>query len=106
MFYVADYDLLVLITLASALLLFSFMVGITGTILNSRPILAVYALLLWPTLISILVVGYTSYKRYAFSLDEYDARTIEQANKGFKVFCNAHARHWLLASPCTRASCC
>ncbi|KIP02713.1 hypothetical protein PHLGIDRAFT_41453, partial [Phlebiopsis gigantea 11061_1 CR5-6] len=68
-FCVANYDLLVLVTLASALLLFSFMVGITGTVLNSRPILAVYALLLWPVLISILVVGYTSYKRYAFSLD-------------------------------------
>ena len=67
--YVADYDLLVLITLASSLLLFTFIVGMAGTILNSRPILAVYALLLWPAFISILAVGYTSYKRYAFSLD-------------------------------------
>lgn len=67
--YVADYDILVLITIASAILLLTFLVGFTGTILNSRPILALYALLLWPALISILTVGYPSYKRYAFSLD-------------------------------------
>lgn len=41
----------------------------TGTILNSRPILAVYALLLWPVFLAILAVGYTSYKRSAFALD-------------------------------------
>ncbi|EKM49803.1 uncharacterized protein PHACADRAFT_106621 [Phanerochaete carnosa HHB-10118-sp] len=67
--YVANYDLLVLITLASSLLLFTFIVGMTGTILNSRPILAVYSLLLWPAFVAILAVGYTSYKRYAFALD-------------------------------------
>ncbi|KAL0960604.1 hypothetical protein HGRIS_005636 [Hohenbuehelia grisea] len=67
--YVADYDLLVLATLAAALLLFTAMVGLTGTILNSRSILAIYTLLLWPTFISILVVGYISYKRSTFSLD-------------------------------------
>jgi len=44
-------------------------VGLTGTLLNSRSILAFYALLLWPSFVSILVVGYTSYKREAFSLD-------------------------------------
>lgn len=67
--YVADYDVLVLITLASSLVLLTFATGITGTLLNSRPILAVYALLLWPALISILAVGYVSYKRSAFALD-------------------------------------
>ena len=56
-FYVADYDILVLVTLASALLLFTFIVGMTGTILNSRPILAMYALLLWPAFIALLAVG-------------------------------------------------
>jgi hypothetical protein len=67
--YVADYDILVLVTLASALLLVTFSIGMTGTILNSRPILAVYALLLWPALVAILAVGYTAYKRSAFALD-------------------------------------
>ncbi|KAI0076725.1 hypothetical protein K474DRAFT_1597400 [Panus rudis PR-1116 ss-1] len=66
---VADYDIVILISMTSAILLFTFLVGITGTILNSRPILALYALLLWPSLMSILAIGYTSYKRYAFSLD-------------------------------------
>ncbi|KAI0763550.1 hypothetical protein BD413DRAFT_606549 [Trametes elegans] len=67
--YVADYDLLVLITLAASILLLTFLVGISGVLLNSRPLLAVYALLLWPALLALLAVGYTAYKRSAFALD-------------------------------------
>ncbi|KAI0823972.1 hypothetical protein BC628DRAFT_1411230 [Trametes gibbosa] len=67
--YVADYDILVFITLASSILLLTFLVGISGALLNSRPLLAVYALLLWPALISMLVIGYTAYKRATFALD-------------------------------------
>ncbi|KZT12190.1 uncharacterized protein LAESUDRAFT_640823 [Laetiporus sulphureus 93-53] len=67
--YVADNDILILITLASSILLLSFLVGISGTVLNSRPILAVYALLLWPAFLSILAIGYMAYKRNTFSLD-------------------------------------
>jgi len=66
---VADNDILVLITLSSSILLFCFLVGMSGTILNSRPILAVYAILLWPAFLSIVIIGYTAYKRDAFSLD-------------------------------------
>lgn len=69
MMLVADYDILVLVTLAASLLLFTFSVGMTGTLLNSRPILAVYALLLWPAFVALLAVGYTAYKRSAFALD-------------------------------------
>ncbi|CDO72212.1 hypothetical protein BN946_scf184970.g64 [Trametes cinnabarina] len=67
--YVADYDLLVFITLSASILLFTALIGFSGTLLNSRPILAVYGLLLWPAFLSLLVVGYTSYKRSAFALD-------------------------------------
>ncbi|KAF8575686.1 hypothetical protein K439DRAFT_1664947 [Ramaria rubella] len=67
--WVADNDILVFITLASTLLLMTSLVGLTGTLLNSRAILAFYALLLWPSFISMLVVGYASYKREAFALD-------------------------------------
>lgn len=67
--YVADNDILILITLASSILLFTSLLGFTGTLLNSRPILALYALLLWPALASILAVGYVAYKRSAYSLD-------------------------------------
>ncbi|KAI0671170.1 hypothetical protein C8Q78DRAFT_973534 [Trametes maxima] len=67
--HVADYDLLVLITLSAAILLLTFLVGISGALLNSRPLLAVYALLLWPAFISMLAIGYTAYKRSAFALD-------------------------------------
>lgn len=66
---VADYDILILLTICSAILLLTFLIGITGTILNSRPILAIYALLLWPAFASILAIGYTAYKRSTFALD-------------------------------------
>ncbi|KIY68206.1 hypothetical protein CYLTODRAFT_351740 [Cylindrobasidium torrendii FP15055 ss-10] len=67
--YVVDYDILVLISFCGCILLFTSIIGITGLILNSRPILAVYALLLWPALMSMLAIGYTSYKRHAYALD-------------------------------------
>jgi hypothetical protein len=44
-------------------------VGITGTLLNSRPILAVYVLLLFPSFLSFVSVGYLTYKKATFSLD-------------------------------------
>ena len=67
--YVADYDLLILLTLASSILLFTALVGLSGTLLNSRPLLAIYALLLWPAFFALLALGYPSYKRYSFALD-------------------------------------
>ena len=66
---VTDADILLLTTLCSSLLLLSSLIGLTGTLLNSRPLLALYTLLLWPTLISLLSIGYASYKRSTFSLD-------------------------------------
>lgn len=66
---VTDYDVLILITLSACLLLFSALVGLTGTLLNSRPLLAIYALLLWPALVAMLAVGYVGFKRAAFALD-------------------------------------
>lgn len=56
-------------TVAYSLCLATSMVGLSGTILNSRPILALYSFLLWPSLVSILAVGYTSYKRNNLRLD-------------------------------------
>ncbi|KIJ59258.1 hypothetical protein HYDPIDRAFT_101011 [Hydnomerulius pinastri MD-312] len=66
--YATDYDVLVLSTLAGSLLVFSSLVGITGTLLNSRPILAIYALLLWPAFTALLAVIYLAYRRVTFSL--------------------------------------
>jgi hypothetical protein len=57
------------ITLASILLIVTSLVGLTGTLLNSRPILAFYALFLWPSFVSMLTVGYISYRRSEFALD-------------------------------------
>ncbi|KAJ8520920.1 hypothetical protein ONZ45_g2285 [Pleurotus djamor] len=66
---VTDNDILILATISASTLLMTFVVGLTGVLLNSRPILAVYTLLLWPSFISVLVIGYVSYKRSAFALD-------------------------------------
>jgi hypothetical protein len=67
--YVADNDVLILITLAASIMVFTALVGVSGVFLNSRPILAVYTLLLWPAFMSLVAVGYVSYRRATFSLD-------------------------------------
>lgn len=67
--YVADNDILIIVTLTGSILLLTSLVGLTGTLLNSRPILAAYGLLLWPAMLSLLAIGYTSYRRYSLSLD-------------------------------------
>ena len=57
------------LSVASSLCLLTSIVGLSGTILNSRPILALYSFLLWPSLLSMLSVGYTGYKRNNLRLD-------------------------------------
>ena len=58
--------LFILLAFSLSLLLLVSLVGITGTPLNSRPVLAVYVLLLFPAYVS---VGYVNYKKANFSLD-------------------------------------
>ncbi|EIW81481.1 hypothetical protein CONPUDRAFT_124605 [Coniophora puteana RWD-64-598 SS2] len=65
---VANRDILSLSTVAGTLLLFNAIIGGTGVLLNSRPFLAVYTVLLWPTFVSVCSVGYASYKRTVYSL--------------------------------------
>ena len=66
---ITDSPALTLLTFSSFLLLLASLVGITGTLLNSRPILAVYVLLLFPSFLSFISVGYVTYKKANFSLD-------------------------------------
>ncbi|KAJ7681477.1 hypothetical protein B0H17DRAFT_942963, partial [Mycena rosella] len=66
---VADNDILVLLTLAGALLVFTALVGFCGVFLDSRPLLAVYTLLLWPAFAALAAIGYVAYKRATFALD-------------------------------------
>ncbi|KAG9000345.1 hypothetical protein FRB95_013096 [Tulasnella sp. JGI-2019a] len=63
-----EYNILVFSTLASCIILLTSLVGVSGTLLNSRPMLAFYSLLLWPSFVSCLIVGYTAYKRHTFNL--------------------------------------
>lgn len=66
---VADNDILILITLSASILLLTALIGTAGIFLNSRSTLAIYALLLWPAFLSLLAVGYTSYRRANLALD-------------------------------------
>ncbi|KAK2465294.1 hypothetical protein APHAL10511_002648 [Amanita phalloides] len=66
---IADNDVLILITIAGSIVMSTALIGTIGTMLNSRRILAVYAVLLWPALIAIFVVGRISYRRSTFALD-------------------------------------
>nr|XP_018267188.1 uncharacterized protein I303_01173 [Kwoniella dejecticola CBS 10117]OBR89346.1 hypothetical protein I303_01173 [Kwoniella dejecticola CBS 10117] len=66
---VADPDIVIFLTLASLLCIFTGFIGFTGVLLNSRPILAFYNLLLWPIVLSMCLVGYTSYKRGSLQLE-------------------------------------
>ncbi|WWC66395.1 uncharacterized protein I206_100297 [Kwoniella pini CBS 10737] len=66
---VSDPDIVIFLTLASLLCIFTGFIGFTGVLLNSRPILAFYNLLLWPIVLSMCLVGYTSYKRGALQLE-------------------------------------
>ena len=58
------------LTLASSLCILSFLVGLSGILLDSRPIMAFYNLLLWPAFLSITIIGYTAYKRGNLQLDK------------------------------------
>ncbi|KAM6494286.1 Tetraspanin family domain containing protein [Amanita muscaria] len=66
---IADNDVMVLITIAGSITMLTALTGMIGTMLNSRPLLAVYAVLLWSTLIAIFIVGRISYRRSTFALD-------------------------------------
>ncbi|GAA5860244.1 hypothetical protein JCM1840_002833 [Sporobolomyces johnsonii] len=80
---VAEPALLTWLTLASFVILLTSLLGLSGTLLNSRPLLAIYAVLLWPCLALLLVVGYSSYRRAHLSLpnkvDEMWSRSLGPA---------------------------
>ncbi|KAF9545673.1 hypothetical protein CPC08DRAFT_649306 [Agrocybe pediades] len=60
---------LVLATFASALGLFTSMVGWAGILLNNRAFLAWYTFLTWVTFAFMLIPGYISYKKRTFNLE-------------------------------------
>ncbi|KAA1472188.1 hypothetical protein DENSPDRAFT_930107 [Dentipellis sp. KUC8613] len=66
---ITDSSALILLTLCSSLFLLASITGIAGVLMNSRPILAVYTMLLFPCLIALASVGYVTYKKDQFSLD-------------------------------------
>ena len=66
---IADSDVLILATIAGSIIMLTALTGMIGTMLNSRPILAVYAVLMWSALVAIFVVGRISYRRSTFALD-------------------------------------
>ena len=67
--YTADGDVLIVVTLTGSLLIFAALIGAAGVLVDSRQLLATYAILLWPGLLSMTAVGYITYKRSTFGLD-------------------------------------
>jgi hypothetical protein len=65
---VAHGIILLYASIASSCVLFASSVGLAGALLNSRPILTFYNILLWPSLLSSAIVGYSSYKTCVFNL--------------------------------------
>ena len=57
------------ITFCSFCVLLTSLLGLAATLLHSRPLLAVYCLLLWPCGVALLSVGYSSYRKSHLSLD-------------------------------------
>ncbi|KAM0746872.1 hypothetical protein T439DRAFT_293720 [Meredithblackwellia eburnea MCA 4105] len=66
---VANGNVLTYLTLASLFSLLVSTIGLIGSLLDSRPLLAAYAILLWPCGFMILAMGYSSYRMFALRLD-------------------------------------
>ncbi|KAK4699981.1 hypothetical protein P7C70_g6274, partial [Phenoliferia sp. Uapishka_3] len=66
---VANAPVILYLTLASIFCLLTSLIGLIGTLLESRPILSLYAVLLWPCGLMLLAIGYSAYKKEALSLD-------------------------------------
>ncbi|KIJ56176.1 hypothetical protein M422DRAFT_150887 [Sphaerobolus stellatus SS14] len=60
---------LILSTVAASVAVFTSLVGWSGLLLNNRTFLSIYNLLLWVSFALLVVPGYVSYKRRAFSLE-------------------------------------
>ncbi len=56
-------------TTAAALTVFTSLIGFAGILLNNRPFLAVYTILLWVCLALIVAPGYLTYKQRTFNLE-------------------------------------
>ncbi|KAJ7244635.1 hypothetical protein B0H12DRAFT_805369 [Mycena haematopus] len=66
---VANRTELALSTLAASVTLFTALLGWPGILLNNRPFLAVYTVLLWVSFGLLVVPGYITYKRRNLNLD-------------------------------------
>ncbi|CAO3598982.1 unnamed protein product [Absidia cylindrospora] len=101
---VGEKVILDLILATGAICLFTSLLGYVGIMLNNRPILAVYNLLLWVCFGTITAIGYTAYRKNKWNIEgklsyqwhydlTSDARSRIQANLhccGYKMFSDFH----------------
>lgn len=66
---VANRPELIVSTAAAGIAVIASVIGWSGILLNSRPFLAIYTLLLWVTFMFVLTPGYITYKRREFNLE-------------------------------------
>ncbi|KAI8098824.1 tetraspanin Tsp2 [Halteromyces radiatus] len=101
---VGERVILNLILATGCICLFSALFGYVGIMLNNRPLLAIYNLLLWVCFGMIAAIGYTAYRRNKWNIDgklsyqwhydlTSDGRSRIQANLhccGYKMFSDFH----------------
>ncbi|KAH8916546.1 hypothetical protein BT69DRAFT_1196239, partial [Atractiella rhizophila] len=66
---VVNHGLLLFITFTSCFTYLLSLLAFTSTLLNSRPLLTLYNVMLWPSLILVLAAGYQAYHLDHFNLD-------------------------------------
>jgi xanthine/uracil permease len=57
------------VTATGVLCLFTSLVGFVGIVLNNRPLLAIYNVLMWPCFGMIAAIGYTAYRKAKWNIE-------------------------------------
>ena len=60
---------MIVVTATGAICLFTSLIGFIAIILNNRPLLAVYNLLMWPCLGMIAAIGYTAFIKNKWNIE-------------------------------------
>ncbi|CEP11838.1 hypothetical protein [Parasitella parasitica] len=105
-FLIGQYTLVNMVTAAGVICLLTSLIGFAAIILNNRPLLTVYNLLMWLCLGMIAAIGYTAYRKSKWNIEgklsyqwhyklDSSGRASLQANLhccGYKTFSDYHER--------------
>ncbi|KAL0139327.1 hypothetical protein V8B55DRAFT_1522951 [Mucor lusitanicus] len=105
-FLIGEATIVNLVTATGVICLLTSLIGFIAIILNNRPLLAVYNLLMWPCLGMIAAIGYTAYRKNKWNIEgklsyqwHYQLDSVGRANIqanlhccGYKTFADYHER--------------